>query len=118
MSNELQWTLAGVLGDGEFLDRYFLENEARLLAAYELLQDALTAAGLPFVPAVAGIFVWVDLRQLLEAPTWEAERAAWQALFDRQRVVLTPGEARAPCLIILHRQNLRPTLSALLCGAD
>ena len=37
------------------------------------------------------MMIWVDLRQFLEAPTWEAEQKLWHRLADEQRVILTPG---------------------------
>ena len=55
----------------------------------------LERAGIPYVPAVGAMSVWFDLRAGLVAPTWEAERALWNALVDKHRVVLTPG-ARVP----------------------
>ena len=39
------------------------------------------------------MMIWVDLRQYLEAPTWEAEQKLWHRLADEQRVILTPGGA-------------------------
>jgi hypothetical protein len=42
---------------------------------------------------------WLDLRARLEAPTWEAERALWEDLFRRSRVLFTTGRScgsRAP----------------------
>lgn len=69
-------------------------------------------AGLPSLPASAGMFIWVDLRAPLRAftralrrsapsvdadpaaaPTWEDEAAFHSELLARARVVLTPGSA-------------------------
>jgi 1-aminocyclopropane-1-carboxylate synthase len=60
--------------------------------------DHLTAAGIPFTPAVAGMFVWLDLGAAAfgnhsTAATWEDEAALWQRLMEGHRVVLTPGGA-------------------------
>ena len=56
--------------------------------------EGLTSAGIPFLPAVAGMFVWVDLRAWL-APGggWEAEAALWEAVCEECHVILTPGRA-------------------------
>jgi aspartate/methionine/tyrosine aminotransferase len=58
---------------------------------------ALTAAGIPFVPAEAGFFCLVDMRRFLGAPTWAEEDALWRRMLARANVNLTPGSAcRAP----------------------
>ena len=59
------------------------------------------------------MMIWVDLRQFLEAPTWEAEQKLWHRLADEQRVILTPGGQQ------LHPvQNcLQPTWEAFQQGA-
>ena len=66
-SGALQAALAEALSDRSWLDAFFLENETRLLRSYSVLAEALSAAGIPYVPAVAAMFVWADLRELLWA---------------------------------------------------
>ncbi len=53
----------------------------------------LTDIGVPFTPAVAGIFLWVDLRAVLSDSTWEAEDALWHALIDECALLFTPGKS-------------------------
>lgn len=48
---------------------------------------------IPYTPAVAGIFVWVDLRSLLPEPTWEGEKALWEALIEECGLLVTPGRS-------------------------
>lgn len=53
---------------------------------------ALTKEGIPFVPAVGTMMLWMDLRKGLRGGnTWEAERALWKRLADNRHVILTPG---------------------------
>lgn len=72
-----------------------------------LCAGALVAAGIPFTPAPAGMFVWLDLRAAFGANTtssssssgaqsscsWQAEAELWQHMLDVHKLVLTPGEA-------------------------
>ncbi|KAI8471901.1 MAG: pyridoxal phosphate-dependent transferase [Monoraphidium minutum] len=80
-SAPIQWLFAELLGDAKFLRHYVAENNRRLLHSYQTLTDALDAAGgdpIPYVPATAAMFLWIDLRAGLRAPTWEEERSLWR----------------------------------------
>ncbi|KAI8474180.1 MAG: pyridoxal phosphate-dependent transferase [Monoraphidium minutum] len=95
-SAPIQWLFAELLGDAKFLRHYVAENNRRLLHSYQTLTDALDAAGgdpIPYVPATAAMFLWIDLRAGLRAPTWEEERSLWRYMVDSKRLLLTPGEA-------------------------
>jgi hypothetical protein len=75
-----------------------------------LCAGALVAAGIPFTPAPAGMFVWLDLRAAFGANTtsssssssscaessgsWQAEADLWQHMLDVHKLVLTPGETQ------------------------
>jgi aspartate/methionine/tyrosine aminotransferase len=60
--------------------------------AYTLLEAALTAAGLKFTRAQGAMFCCIDLSEFLKAPTFEAERELFQALYDEERLLMTPGK--------------------------
>ncbi|CAM9863055.1 unnamed protein product [Phaeothamnion confervicola] len=72
--------MARLLSDRAFLDAYLAENARRLAASYAVVTARLAYAGVPFTEAAAGMFVWVDLRNFLDAPTWAAERALFLRL--------------------------------------
>ena len=93
VSGHTQWALARMLADADWVEEYGRTLSQRLGDAYGQVTAALTAAGIPFVPAEAGIFVVCDLRQFLSAPTFEAEHRLWQKILDEARVNLTPGAA-------------------------
>jgi aspartate/methionine/tyrosine aminotransferase len=96
-SGDTQHLLGGLLADEAWLAAYVASNQARLAAAYRATTGALTAAGIPFVPAEAGFFCLVDMRRFLDAPTWAHEDALWRRMLARANVNLTPGSAcRAP----------------------
>lgn len=92
VSNFLQWGLIQMLGDQEWAADFLQRNQRSLEASYDALTGALEAEGIPFTPAVSGMFVWVDLRRWLAEPTWEAEEEFWRNVCDRCKVILTPGK--------------------------
>ena len=95
VSNHTQHVLTEVLSDDAWVESFLAGNAAALGRSYDALSASLDAARIPFTPAVAGMFVWVDMRGWLPAgaPGWAGERELWAALCDECKVILTPGEA-------------------------
>ena len=93
VSGHTQWVLGAMVEDAAWVDGFRSTLRDRLGATYARVTAALDAAGIPYVPAGAGIFVLCDLRRFLDAPTWEAEDALWRRILDRAEVNLTPGSA-------------------------
>jgi DNA-binding transcriptional MocR family regulator len=92
-SGHTQAALAAVLSDTALVDTYLQENSRRLARSYDVLARWLQRVGLPFVPATAGIFCWVDFRRVLSAPTFEAENE-WFLAMKGAGVILTPGQSQ------------------------
>ncbi|KIY99821.1 hypothetical protein MNEG_8138 [Monoraphidium neglectum] len=92
----VQWLFATLLADAKFLASFVAENNRRLAHSYDLLTGALASAEdgpVPFAPATAAMFLWVDLRAGLRAPTWEEEESLWSHMVEAKRLLLTPGRA-------------------------
>lgn len=81
------------LTDEPWLESYLGGMRTRLGNAYATVTEALTQAGIPYVPGGAGFFLLVDLRAFLEAPTFDAEDTLWRRLLDEANINLTPGRA-------------------------
>ncbi|KAK4064192.1 uncharacterized protein Triagg1_9171 [Trichoderma aggressivum f. europaeum] len=82
----------GILNDADFLSTYFDTLTQRLSAAYEHCIALLKQHDIPYVPAHAGPFIWVDLSKHLSSPTVEAERdLAWRMIDNK--VWIATGEA-------------------------
>ncbi|GAB4823287.1 hypothetical protein N2152v2_010333 [Parachlorella kessleri] len=99
--NPIQHALAQVLSDAEWVEAFVQRNCRLLETSYDILAGkrlahtrALSEAAIPFLPAVGGMFVWVDLRQWLPSPTWEGEEQLWSDLCNKSKVMFTPGQ---PC---------------------
>lgn len=106
---------------------------------------ALDAAGIPYTPAPAGMFLWLDLRATFgpnnskcsgstgsssgstgdaeASGSWQAEAELWQYMLDVHKLVLTPGERAGvgqdqewhSSLIVVLLRH--GTRSLLLCGS-
>jgi len=93
ISSSCQWDFAAVLGKDEFVADFLAENARCLAQASEKLTSALQQAGIPFVgEPSAGLFLFIDLRGLLEDNSFDAERKLWSRLVSRG-VVLNPGQS-------------------------
>ena len=121
VSNDVQCLVESVLHDEDWVDEYLFRNCELLAANYATLSrlldgshDSLAdqyASGeddpsftVPHVPAYAGMFAFVDLRQFLSllpddtattaANVWLREERLFDVLMDEARVVLTPGHSQ------------------------
>ena len=92
-SGDTQYVLGEMISDEAWVDAYVSAMRARLGDAYRRVAGELTAGGVPFLLAEAGLFIFCDLRPFMAEPTWEAERALWRRILDRANVNVTPGEA-------------------------
>lgn len=93
ISNHTQHALSEVLNDVEWTESFIVENKNLLSNSYDLLTKELDAACIPYVPAMAGMFVWIDLRQYLQEKTWDGEALLWEKLCYEAKVILTPGSS-------------------------
>ncbi|MGR8920935.1 MAG: aminotransferase class I/II-fold pyridoxal phosphate-dependent enzyme [Gammaproteobacteria bacterium] len=92
-SGHTQALLSALIADRDAVDAY-LDASRRLLAGrYRTVTAALDAAGLRYLPAEAGFFLVLDLREYLDAPDFAAEERLWRELLERANVNLTPGGA-------------------------
>lgn len=93
VSGDTQHVLGEMVADAEWAQEYVTTMQAGLRDSYTEVTAALDAAGIRYVPASGGFFFLLDLREHLDAPTWEAEHALWLRLLDDANVNLTPGSA-------------------------
>lgn len=77
------------------MESFIPKNRKLLKEAYQNTAEVLQYSRIPFAPAQAGFFVWIDLRRWMnnmhsETQSWERELELWD-LFRRGGVLLTPG---------------------------
>ena len=88
----VQAAVAEILEDEAWVDEFLRQNNAALRASYGRLTAALDAAGVPYLPGGASMFLWVDLRRALPAdPSWSDERELFDNMCEAG-IVLTPGK--------------------------
>jgi aspartate/methionine/tyrosine aminotransferase len=92
VSTDTQALLRQLLADDEWVDAFLKQSRARLAASYVRARWQLRDHEIPVIPAEAGFSLWCDLRALLPAPSFAAERALWRDIYDRERVNILPGE--------------------------
>ncbi len=94
VSNPIQMVVSELLTDDEFVDHYLDSSRERLKESYLLCVGKLEEMVLPFIPAEAGMFVYVDFSSLLQEKTMEWEAKLSQLLVEHGRLILTPGESQ------------------------
>jgi aspartate/methionine/tyrosine aminotransferase len=78
-----QQIAAHFLSDKEFMNRYLVENRIRLKKSYSFMETSLKSVGIHTIPAESSIFAFVDLRPLLNEPTYDAEKLLFEELATR-----------------------------------
>mmetsp|Transcript_9023 Transcript_9023/g.23175 ORF Transcript_9023/g.23175 Transcript_9023/m.23175 type:complete len:476 (+) Transcript_9023:58-1485(+) len=92
ISTHTQYAFTRILRNQTFVAHFLAENAAALRKTHGALTSALERANISYQDSSAGLFVWIDLRHLLETPSFESERTLWQRLAQDCRVLLSPGQ--------------------------
>lgn len=110
MSNDTQEAVSALLEDLPWITSYLTSNRRLLAERCTAVSSAIALCGLTCIPAVSGMFVWVDARPLLSAfrlkrkfsgavhagpmePTWDDEADLQADLLTTSRILFTPGNA-------------------------
>lgn len=91
LSTATQHLLLEMLTDRGWLNNLQLENRRRIAEANQTFTGALDRLGIPYHPASAGFFLWIDLRPWLDTANREGEMKLYRKLFDNARINLSPG---------------------------
>jgi 1-aminocyclopropane-1-carboxylate synthase len=94
VSGPIQYLVSELLTDDSFLDLFLDCSRERLVDSYRICTSKLEEMVLPYVPAEAGIFVYVDFSTLLPEQTFAWEARLGTMIFEYARIVLTPGESQ------------------------
>jgi 1-aminocyclopropane-1-carboxylate synthase len=93
VSNYIQHSVADVLNDTEFTEKFVEENSRELRQSYAILTAGLDKLGIKYQQAQAGIFCWVDMRPFLEEDTFDGEDRLWKRMCDELKLIWTPGRS-------------------------
>ncbi|GJN05548.1 hypothetical protein PR202_ga23185 [Eleusine coracana subsp. coracana] len=93
VSSQTQKTLAAMLADDDFAESYIRTNRERLRARHDHIVAGLDRAGVPCLRSNAGLFVWMDMRGLLDDQTVAGELRLWDRLLREVRLNISPGSS-------------------------
>lgn len=91
VSGPIQYMVSELLTDDMFVTEFLDEARERIVQSYRICTNKLDEMVIPFVPAEAGLFVYIDFSSLLPEPTIEWEEKLSDLIFEQARIVLTPG---------------------------
>ncbi|RCV16115.1 hypothetical protein SETIT_3G112100v2 [Setaria italica] len=93
VSSQTQRALAVMLSDAAFVAAYVRANRARLRERRDHMAAGLARAGLTCLRGNAGLFVWVDMRPLLDEATVEGELRLWRQVVAEAKLNISPGSS-------------------------
>nr|AEY82446.1 1-aminocyclopropane-1-carboxylate synthase [Momordica charantia] len=93
VSSQTQHLLAAMLSDEEFVENFLVENSKRLAERHSRFTRELEKMGITCLNSNAGLFVWMDLRQLLKEQSFEAEMELWRVIIDEVKLNVSPGSS-------------------------
>ncbi|XP_074264789.1 1-aminocyclopropane-1-carboxylate synthase-like [Silene latifolia] len=93
VSTQTQRLIASMLSDEEFVERFLVESSKRLEARHRAFTWGLNQVGIQSLKSNAGLFVWMDLRHLLQDATVEAELTLWRVIINEVKINVSPGSS-------------------------
>ncbi|KAM0932543.1 putative 1-aminocyclopropane-1-carboxylate synthase [Dioscorea sansibarensis] len=93
VSSQTQRMLASMLSNKEFTEKYIRTNRERLRKRHEKIVEGLKEAEIECLEGNAGLFVWMNLRPLLEERTREGELKLWETIVNEVRLNISPGSS-------------------------
>ncbi|OMH80190.1 1-aminocyclopropane-1-carboxylate synthase-like protein 1 [Zancudomyces culisetae] len=111
MSSIADSLVTSFLSDTDSIDKFISTNKLRLKENYNKITGYLKQHEIPYVPAYAGVFVWVDLRKYLmewrnknllpgqaqitstDQLTFDDEFRMWADTIDKGKIYITSGQS-------------------------
>ncbi|XP_021839702.1 1-aminocyclopropane-1-carboxylate synthase [Spinacia oleracea] len=93
VSSQTQHMLAALLSDDVFVQRFLDTSKQRLSRRHQHFTGELSRVGIECLKSNAGLFVWMDLRHLLEEVTKEGELKLWRVIINDVKINVSPGSS-------------------------
>ncbi|XP_022736283.1 1-aminocyclopropane-1-carboxylate synthase isoform X2 [Durio zibethinus] len=93
VSSQTQHLIASMLSDDDFVDNFIIKSKKKLFKRHEYFTWSLSQVGIGSLKSNAGLFIWMDLRKLLKAKTFEAEMDLWQVIIHEVKLNVSPGSS-------------------------
>jgi 1-aminocyclopropane-1-carboxylate synthase len=99
VSNDTQARLRDLITDLSWVRSFFAANRTKLAASYAAVTQQLDAAGIPYLPATSGMFVYVDLRRWLPPPVADGAGCTTSEAAAAGPVAPPPAALTAPGVV-------------------
>nr|BCS80023.1 1-aminocyclopropane-1-carboxylic acid synthase [Portulaca umbraticola] len=93
VSTQTQYMLAALLSDETFVDKFLAKSRERLFSRHHYFTSQLAKVGIRCLKSNAGLFVWMDLRHLMEEQTIEGELKLWRVIINEVKINVSPGSS-------------------------
>ncbi|KAK9716624.1 hypothetical protein RND81_06G246300 [Saponaria officinalis] len=93
VSTQTQRLIASMLSDEAFVGRFLEESTKRLETRHRVFTRGLSQVGIQTLKSNAGLFVWMDLRHLLQDQTVEGELTLWRVIINEVKINVSPGSS-------------------------
>lgn len=93
VSQPMQMIVADILMDHDFIQSFLESSRLLLLKSYKICTRKLDEMVIPYTPAFAGLFIYVDFSSLLPEPTVKGEREFQKRVQETAKLVMTPGNS-------------------------
>ncbi|RID45771.1 hypothetical protein BRARA_I02473 [Brassica rapa] len=91
VSSQTQHLIAKMLSDEDFVDEFICKSKLRLAERHAELTTGLDGLGIGWLKAGAGLFIWMDLRNLLKTATFDSEMELWRVIVHKVKLNVSPG---------------------------
>ena len=93
VSSQTQSFLAAMLSDQIFVDNFLKEVSKRVAKRHLIFTEGLKEMGVSCLTSNAGLFVLMDLRQMLKDQTFESEMSLWRIIINKVKINISPGSS-------------------------
>ena len=97
ISQPMQMVVSDLMNDDSFIRYYLDESRLALHKSYNIITRKLDEMVIPYIPASAGCFIYVDFSSLLPSQTKQGEERFAKLVQDVARVIITPGSTMKDC---------------------
>lgn len=82
-----------MLANEEFTAKYIKTNRERLRKRHSQIVEGLKDAGIECLRGNAGLFCWINLTEMLEEKSMEAELRLWKMILKEMKLNVSPGSS-------------------------